>query len=76
MRLDAIVSNRVPNNLTELFVVRPINLSECLRKFYEGETPAQKIARMQANKERTQRMLEKWREFEEQYPDLAKRLVC
>lgn len=57
-------------------MIRPINLSECLRKFYEGETEAQKAKRMQANKERTQAMLQTWREFEQKYPDLAKRLVC
>lgn len=57
-------------------MIRPINLAECLRKFYEGETEAQKAARLKANKERTQAMLSKWREFEEKYPDLAKRLVC
>lgn len=57
-------------------MIRPINLSECLRKFYEGETAAQKAKRMQANKERTQAMLNQWREFEQKYPDLARRLVC
>lgn len=57
-------------------MIRPIDLGKCLRDFYAGETPAQKEKRMQANKERTQSMLQSWREFEQKYPDLAKRMVC
>lgn len=47
-----------------------------LRKFYAGETDAQRAAREKANKLRIEEMVKSWNEFKTNYPDLAKRMVC
>lgn len=56
-------------------MVRTFNVSE-LHKRYENETPEQKAARYAQNKERTERFLTSWKEFEAKHPEAAKTMVC
>lgn len=56
-------------------MIKSFNVSD-LHKLYENETPEEKAARYAENKERTERMLRSWKEFSEQYPEIAKTMVC
>lgn len=56
-------------------MIRSFSVSD-LEKFYENETPEERAARYAANKERTERMLASWKEFEEKHPEIARTMVC
>lgn len=56
-------------------MIKTFNVSE-LHKRYENELPEEKAARYAENKARTERMLASWKEFSEQYPEIAKTMVC
>lgn len=56
-------------------MVRAFDLSK-LHDQYANETPEQKAKRYAENKERTERFLTRWKEFEAKHPELAKTMVC
>ena len=56
-------------------MIRPIHLSKMLEERYKDETPEQRAQRYKENKERTQRMLDQWKEFAEKYPDIARTMI-
>lgn len=47
-----------------------------LHKQYENESPEDKAARLEANRQRIEHFVKSWNEFREKYPEEARRMVC
>jgi len=56
-------------------VIKPIRLSD-LQKIYENETAEEREARYEANRQRTEKWLQSWKEFAEKHPEIANNMVC